>query len=203
MGIPVKQHTEDGLELVMGVNYFGHVILTEGLLDLLKVNKKAADPGRIITLSSLGHIMGALNINDFDLNANVRPYNPNYQYNASKMALIHWTNRLSRDLRYSGENVICMSVNPGLVRTNIFADTVPARVKYFMGFLFGLLGKNAEQGCQTVLHACLSPKIEVLDGYYLSDCRQEKWIISSQVYNERAENLLWEYTHDILSTVLS
>ena len=203
LGQPVKNYTEDGFELVMGVNYFGHVILTEGLLDLLETNENAADPGRIITLSSIGHIMGSLDINDFDLNANVRPYNPNYQYNASKMALIHWTNRLARDLRASRKNVVCTSVNPGLVRTNIFADTVPARVKYFMEIIFCILGKNTEQGCQSVLHACLSPRTDALNGYYLSDCRQEKLIISSQVYNENAEDLLWEYTQDLISTVLS
>ena len=74
-GYPIKKHTEDGLELVMGVNYFGHVLLTETLLDLLKATGRPDDPARIITLSSIGHINGRLNINDFDLNSNSRSYN--------------------------------------------------------------------------------------------------------------------------------
>ena len=74
-GNPLKKHTEDGLELVMGVNYFGHVLLTETLLDLLKATGRPDDPARIITLSSIGHINGRLNINDFDLNSNSRSYN--------------------------------------------------------------------------------------------------------------------------------
>ena len=71
----MKKYTEDGLELVMGVNYFGHVVLTEKILDLLKAAGRPEDPARIVTLSSIGHVIGRLNINDFDLNSNSRPYN--------------------------------------------------------------------------------------------------------------------------------
>ena len=74
-GLPMKKYTEDGLELVMGVNYFGHVVLTEKILDLLKAAGRPEDPARIVTLSSIGHVIGRLNINDFDLNSNSRPYN--------------------------------------------------------------------------------------------------------------------------------
>ena len=74
-GLPMKKCTEDGLELVMGVNYFGHVVLTEKILDLLKAAGRPEDPARIVTLSSIGHVIGRLNINDFDLNSNSRPYN--------------------------------------------------------------------------------------------------------------------------------
>ena len=74
-GLPMKKYTEDGLELVMGVNYFGHVVLTEKILDLLKAAGRPEDPARIVTLSSIGHVNGRLNINDFDLNSNSRPYN--------------------------------------------------------------------------------------------------------------------------------
>ena len=45
------QYTKDGLETTMAVSYFGHFMLTELLLDILK---KSA-PSRVIILSSVMH----------------------------------------------------------------------------------------------------------------------------------------------------
>ena len=45
------KYTKDGLEMSIGVSYFGHFLLTELLLDILK---KSA-PSRIGILSSVGH----------------------------------------------------------------------------------------------------------------------------------------------------
>ena len=68
------QYTKDGFELTIGVSYFGHFLLTELLLDILK---KSA-PSRMLIVSSVVH---AGNPNDRpnvhleDLNYKTRPYN--------------------------------------------------------------------------------------------------------------------------------
>ena len=128
------------------------------------------------------------------------PFLFSYQYNASKMALTHWSNHLARRLKVSQDPVISVSVNPGLVRTNIFSNT-PSKVKWNMEALFYVLGKNVEQGCQSVLHGILASASDV-NGYYISDCRRETIIVSSQLYNPMVEEMLWNYTHDLLESIL-
>ena len=116
------------------------------------------------------------------------------------MALTHWSNHLARRLKASQDPVISVSVNPGLVRTNIFSNT-PSKVKWNMEALFYVLGKNVEQGCQSVLHGILASASDV-NGYYISDCRRETIIVSSQLYNPMVEEMLWNYTHDLLESIL-
>ena len=123
-----------------------------------------------------------------------------YQYNASKMALIHWSNHLGRQFQAFQDPVVSVSVNPGLVRTNIFNQT-PFQVKFLMSSLFYLLGKNVEQGCQSILH-CILSSFSTLNGLYISDCRQEQVLLSSQLYNPKVEEMLWNYTHDLIESVL-
>ena len=64
----VKKHTQDGFELVMGTNYFGHFYLTHQMLDLLKNGGTPEEPSRIVNLSSFGHIAGVLNGKELDCN---------------------------------------------------------------------------------------------------------------------------------------
>lgn len=112
LGQALKKHTEDGLELAVGTNFFGHVYLSNCLMKLLRNGGKDDDPSRIINLSSFGHMQGKLNAEDLDLNANQRLFDPSYQYCASKMAIIQWSNKLAKELVDS--NVISVSVNPGI-----------------------------------------------------------------------------------------
>ena len=107
----LKKHTKDGLELTVGTNFFGHVYLTQELMKLIKNGGTEMDPARIINVSSFGHIQGPINVIDLDLNANLGSFNSSYQYCLSKMALIHWSNKLARSLE--AENVISVCVNPG------------------------------------------------------------------------------------------
>ena len=112
-GKPIKKYTEDGFELAIGTNYFGHFQLTRLLIELLTKSGTPNDPSRIVTVSSVGHIAGALNPEDFDLNSNKRPYNPHYQYLASKMAQILWSNKLARSFSENGENIVAVCLHPG------------------------------------------------------------------------------------------
>ena len=97
----------------MGTNYFGHFYLTHQILDLLKNGCTPQEPSRIINVSSLGHLAGQLNAEVLDCNALNMKYDPTYQYCSSKIAIMHWTNRLARKLKKV--NVISLTVNPGTV----------------------------------------------------------------------------------------
>lgn len=63
MLVPEKK-TEDGFEEHLGVNYLGHFLLTNLLLDTLKQSGTHSHNARIVTLSSATHYVGELHLND-------------------------------------------------------------------------------------------------------------------------------------------
>ncbi|KAK2509149.1 hypothetical protein MC885_000937, partial [Smutsia gigantea] len=85
--------TEDGFEMQFGVNYLGHFLLTNLLLDKLK----ASAPSRIINLSSLAHVAGHIDFDD--LNWEKKKYNTKAAYCQSKLAIVLFTKELSRQLQ--------------------------------------------------------------------------------------------------------
>lgn len=109
MGVQ-RSLTEDGLEMHMGVNHFGHFLLTLLLIDRLKESR----PSRVVTVSSYGHRLVQFNKND--LNSD-KSYNRFYAYAQSKLANVLFTNELASRLSDSG--VTATSLHPGVVRTEI------------------------------------------------------------------------------------
>uniref|UniRef100_A0A0K8U2X9 Retinol dehydrogenase 13 n=2 Tax=Bactrocera latifrons TaxID=174628 RepID=A0A0K8U2X9_BACLA len=103
--------TKDGFEMQLGVNHMGHFLLTNLLLDLLK---KSA-PSRIVTVSSLAHTRGEINI--ADLNSD-KSYDPGRAYNQSKLANILFTRELAK--RLEGTGVSANALHPGVVDTELF-----------------------------------------------------------------------------------
>lgn len=63
MLVPEKK-TEDGFEEHIGVNYLGHFLLTNLLLDTLKQSGTHSHNARIVTLSSATHYVGELHLHD-------------------------------------------------------------------------------------------------------------------------------------------
>ena len=86
--------TEDGFEMQMGTNHFGHFLLTILLLDLIK---KSA-PSRIVTVTSLGHTFVKKGI-DFDDIHFKKSYEPTLAYARSKLANILFTKELAKRLK--------------------------------------------------------------------------------------------------------
>lgn len=59
-----ERKTEDGFEEHFGLNYLGHFLLTNLLLDTLKQSGTHSHNARIITVSSATHYVGKLHLND-------------------------------------------------------------------------------------------------------------------------------------------
>lgn len=103
--------TEDGFEMQLGVNYLGHFLLTNLLLDKLK----ASAPSRIINVSSLAHVAGHIDFED--LNWEERKYDTKAAYCQSKLAIVLSTKELSR--RLQGTGVTVNALHPGVARTEL------------------------------------------------------------------------------------
>ncbi|XP_037777904.1 retinol dehydrogenase 11-like [Penaeus monodon] len=159
-----REHTADGLELTMATNYYGHFLLTNLLLSLLK---KSA-PSRIVNVSSKMHeFCGKLDPED--LNFEKSSHNSFTSYNQSKLCNILFTLELADRLRGSG--VITNSLHPGAVDTEI-AHKMGGFIGYTQALLFKLMGKDCELGAQTIIHLAVAEEVEGISGKYFVDCKE-------------------------------
>jgi short-subunit dehydrogenase len=100
MGAPLARLTDDDIEWLVGINFWGVVHGTRAFLPHLQ----AAGGGHLVNMSSLlGLAPGALGT----------------AYCASKFAVTGFTESLRIELRAARSPVSCTTVHPGGVRTNI------------------------------------------------------------------------------------
>ncbi len=104
--------TADGFEMQFGTNHLGHFALTLRLLPVLGVQ----GPARVVTLSSLGHRIGRIDLDD--LNAE-RSYGKWRAYGQSKLANLLFTAELDRRARAAGRDLVALAAHPGLSATEL------------------------------------------------------------------------------------
>ncbi|XP_050685885.1 retinol dehydrogenase 13-like [Eriocheir sinensis] len=157
--------TKDGLEITMATNYYGHFLLTNLLLGLLK---KSA-PSRIINVSSIMHKFNS-KLDPEDLNFEKMSYHRLSSYNQSKLCQILFTLELTEKLK--GTNVTANSLHPGAVATEI---NLKARsfTTYVAHILFKLMGKDCALGAQTLIYLAVAEEVEGVSGKYFVDCKEE------------------------------
>lgn len=158
--------TEDGFETQFGVNYLGHFLLTELLLDTLK----ASAPSRIINVSSVAHagMRGIYGEIDFDdLHFDKKDYHPGQAYANSKFANVLHALDLSR--RLEGTGVSAFSVHPGWIRSNLAQGVVKFVQNVLLRPFSRMLGTMSWfEGAQTSLHCLLDDDAPNHSGAYYS-----------------------------------
>jgi NAD(P)-dependent dehydrogenase (short-subunit alcohol dehydrogenase family) len=107
--VPPLTRTADGFELQFGTNHLGHFALTNLLLEHIG--------GRVVTVSSTGHRMGAIDFDD--LNWERKPYRRWRAYGQSKLANLLFTTELQRRLTAAGSGVLATAAHPGYAATNL------------------------------------------------------------------------------------
>ncbi|MFX1500578.1 MAG: SDR family NAD(P)-dependent oxidoreductase, partial [Promethearchaeota archaeon] len=156
------KHTKDGLEMTMAVNYFGHFLLTELLLDLLK---KSA-PSRMVIVSSLIHAGSKKNRPDIhleDLNFNTRKFKRLTAYTEAKIADVLYAMELAK--RLEGTGVTTASVHPGWARSNFGGLGMKFMNVLMFPFKHWLTDSNKDSA-QTSLHCLLSDDAPKHSGAY-------------------------------------
>lgn len=167
---PPQGKTEDGFETQFGVNYLGHFLLTELLLDVLK----ASAPSRIVCVSSVAHVGQGGQVAEIhldDLNWEKREYNRIMSYAESKLAMVLHASHLARLLEDSGVSVF--SIHPGWVRSNLAASMMPGWLNGVLNAvlrpLAGPLGTLSPfEGAQATLHCLLDDEAPTRSGEYFS-----------------------------------
>jgi len=149
--------SEDGLGIQFAVNYLSHFLLTELLLDVLKVSS----PARIVNVSSVVHAGNRNTVYELDfddLDFTNRKYNSFAAYGESKLAMVMHASELAR--RLEGTGVTAYSVHPGWIRSNFGAEVIPgwARTAMNVGLrpFSSMMGMMSPfDGAQTSLHCLL------------------------------------------------
>ena len=196
MHVP-KQETVDGFEFHFGVNFLGHVLLTELLLPYLKKSKSS----RIIHTSSVMHDRVSIDLNDLNFEKN--KYSRITAYNISKLAQVLYSRHLAVLLKKS--NVTSVSIHPGWVQTPLIKNTMPV---FFQNILLKPLLTIAGMmktwpGTQTTLHCLLDDSVPNHSGSFFSqvgiykdkESRLGGWPMkspNSQVYNDAICKELYE-----------
>jgi NAD(P)-dependent dehydrogenase (short-subunit alcohol dehydrogenase family) len=108
--IPPASKTAEGYELQFGVNYLGHFALTGYLYPILKTTGGS----RIITVSSLAYLHGAI---DFDNLRSEKSYEPMREYCQSKLADVLFALEPQRRIDAAGDTVISLAAQPGANKT--------------------------------------------------------------------------------------
>lgn len=190
-------YTNDGFEITMATSIYGHFLLTELLLDLLK----KSEDGRMIILSSVVHAGSPKNryrLHFDDLDWKKRKYNNSAAYGEAKVASVLYAKELS--IRLKNTNVTTYSVHPGWARSNFGGggNLIINALLVITKPTFKILNisDSSWESSQTTLHCLLSDDAKNHSGAYFSqhsvlyqdkDCKKGGWPMKSP--NPYANNL--------------
>jgi NAD(P)-dependent dehydrogenase (short-subunit alcohol dehydrogenase family) len=142
MAVPYAQ-TVDGFESQMGTNHLGHFALTNLLLP------KITD--RVVTVSSMFHWMGRINLRD--LNWKARPYAPWRAYAQSKLANLLFTKELQDRVASAGSPVRALAAHPGYSDTNLQGHSAGRISGALMTLGNRFMATDADFGARQTLYA--------------------------------------------------
>ncbi|KAM3593951.1 uncharacterized protein V6R79_026354 [Siganus canaliculatus] len=178
--------TADGFEMQIGVNHFGHFLLTYLLLDLIK----RSAPARIVMVSSVAHIWGSINLKDIN---SEKSYSKTRAYCQSKLANVLFTRSLVK--RLEGTGVTTYSLHPGSVKTELARHLSGAQS--FLIKMARPFSKTPVQGAQTTIYCAVEPTLAAESGQYYSDCAKTK--PSAAARDDELAEKLWALTCEMLS----
>lgn len=160
--------TQDGFETQFGTNHLGHFVFVNRLVPLL--NRGA----RIVTLSSAGHQLSDVDIED--PNFEHAPYQPFTAYGRSKTANI--LHAVALDSRLKGRGVRATSIHPGGIVTELARHLTPELIEQMRtrisrgasGQATAFRFKTVPQGSATSVWAGFVAPADAVGGHYCEDC---------------------------------
>lgn len=170
--------TPSGFELAFGTCHVGHFLLTQLLLERLKVSA----PARIVVVSSKAH----RHVRGIDFAAvrqgTVSPGGLK-EYSVAKLANLLFSNELARRLQGSG--VTSYAVHPGVVATDVWR-AIPGPLAWLLKHFM----RSIEDGAATTLYVATAPELAGQSGGYYADCKTAD---TSPVAQDQAlAKQLWE-----------
>ena len=139
--IAEQEFTSDGFESQLGINYYGHFLLTNLLFETLEKST-----GRIVVVGSEGYKMGLKTIQFDDMNFD-NNYNPMNTYCHSKLAQMMFAYELQNRIEASEKKVQVYVCHPGASRTSLINEKA-SRTDRILFSIMALLPmvQSAEKG---------------------------------------------------------
>jgi NAD(P)-dependent dehydrogenase (short-subunit alcohol dehydrogenase family) len=165
MACPLTRDAQ-GREAQFAANHLGHFRLTGRLFPALA----AAGGARVVALSSIGHRISPVDLDDPHFER--QPYDKWVAYGRAKAANALFA--VGLDARGQGAGVRALSVHPGGIMTNLQRH-LPIEEQRAMGWIdengvINPLFKTPEQGAATSVWAATSPLLAGRGGVYCEDC---------------------------------
>lgn len=159
--VPKQILSEDGWELQMATNYYGHWTLQGLLFPLIEKSN-----GRITTVGSMGYKLGMKTIKFDDLTWD-NDYKPNAVYCHSKLAQMMSTYELQDRLKKVGKsNVSTYVCHPGASRTSLVDNTANKRTRFIWQIMKRApMVQSAEKGAYPQLMCATEPNLDP-SGFY-------------------------------------
>lgn len=190
---PRKLQKKYGLELQFVTNHLGHFILVNRLLGQLQ----AAEAGRVVMVSSLGHVTsvpGGINFNNL---SGDEGYTPFTFYGQSKLANLLMSNELAR--RLQGSAATSNAIHPGVIMTPLMRNL--GSVRTTLSKLLSLpFSRNVQQGAATQCYVATAPELEGVSGHYFADCNRATMGIHAK--NADLARRLWAFSEEFTSQYL-
>lgn len=193
MACPLMR-TKQGFEMQIGVNHIGHFYLTSLLLPKLKESGTAESPSRVVSVSSLAHTFGQINVDD--LNYDHRRYYAWGSYGQSKLANVLFARELARRMEAENSHVKAYSLHPGAIKTNLQRHMGWMNIPFS---LFSPLLKTQPQGAATSMYAATAPGIP--SGAYLVDCKEAQ--SSAAGRDMKLAAVLWDKTEELVNKAVN
>jgi NAD(P)-dependent dehydrogenase (short-subunit alcohol dehydrogenase family) len=178
--------TADGFETQFGTNHLGHFVLTKHLMPLIE----AGDDKRIVNLSSRGHHMAPVSLDD--PNFENRDYNEWASYGQAKTANVLFTVGLEQ--RFVDRGIHSYAVHPGGIQTNLgrhmSQEQQAALLERVTTSDPNFAWKTIPQGAATQCWAATAEELEGQGGVYCEDCHV------AEVDNESSKGGVRSYALD-------
>ena len=154
MAMP-ERRTEDGFEMQLGVNHFGHWSFTAGLLPSLL----ASDGARVVTVTSTAHHTGRpVDPDNVTMEGNYSAWGA---YGRAKLANYHFALGLQKEFESHGLSAQSLVAHPGLSHTNLQVHTVEqgggGPSAPFWAWMARNTGMDADRGALPQLRAATDP----------------------------------------------
>jgi retinol dehydrogenase 14 len=177
-----RRLSADGFEMTMAVNHYATFLLTRILLDLVQ----SAPAGRIVTVSSMVHASGRLDLDDLAFARAHRGYSGHDAYSASKLANVLFSAELAR--RLAGTRATSNCLHPGVIDTKLLHAG------------FAIKGSPVEEGARTSVFLATSDAVAGVTGRYYANCREKP--CSAQGCDPHLAQALWQATEAALAAFL-
>jgi len=190
--LDTRQETDEGFEMMFGVNHLGHFLL----FDLLRQRLVASAPSRVVVVSSVAHRFAIGGLDRSDLNA-VASFDGFSRYSQSKLANLLFASEAAR--RLEGTGVTVNALHPGLIRSG-FARDGDTSALALLSRLFGPVAlRSPKAGARTTITLASSdePRVAGASGRYFSHGRAQ--LASHRGRDPDAARWLWEESERLVA----